>query len=184
MRRAQILAAGFALAFAARVPALAAPPSRGASITLIDQNARPFTIAALRGRPVLLTFVATRCTDTCPIANAAFLALARELVRRRVDATLLTVTLDPRHDTPFVMARFAHQLGAVAPRWRFASGDAGSVQRLLGAFGVVVQPDADGIPDVHSTAVFVLDRDGRLRRTMLLSTDFVQQALSALAVVA
>jgi protein SCO1 len=162
---------------AAPVPGRSDP----SAIRLIDQNARAFTLRDLRGRPVLLTFVATRCTDACPIANAIFAGLQNDLRRGHVDARLLTVTLDPRNDTPFVMANTARRLGVDPQRWRFASGSVADVQRLLHAFNVVVQPNAEGIPDVHSTFVYLLDRDGHLSRSMLLSTTIRQEALAALA---
>jgi cytochrome oxidase Cu insertion factor (SCO1/SenC/PrrC family) len=160
-----------------------AAPGRSdpSAIRLIDQNDRAFTLRDLRGRPVLLTFVATRCTDACPIANAIFAGLQNDLQRGHVDARLLTVTLDPRNDTPFVMANTARRLGVDPRRWRFATGSVADVQRLLHAFNVVVQPNAEGIPDVHSTFVYLLDREGHLSRSMLLSTTIRQEALAALA---
>jgi cytochrome oxidase Cu insertion factor (SCO1/SenC/PrrC family) len=39
---------------------------------LVDQRNAPFSLHELRGAPVLVTFVATRCRDVCPIANALF----------------------------------------------------------------------------------------------------------------
>jgi cytochrome oxidase Cu insertion factor (SCO1/SenC/PrrC family) len=41
-----------------------------ADTVLVDQRGTPFTLHGLRGKPVVLTFVATRCTDACPIAAA------------------------------------------------------------------------------------------------------------------
>jgi hypothetical protein len=52
---------------------------------------------------------------------------------------------------------------------------------MLAAFGVVVTPNEHGIPDVHSTFVYVLDRAGRLSRTLLLSTGTRREILTLLA---
>lgn len=160
----------------------AATPARvdPTAIRLVDQDGRTFTLRDLRGRPVLLTFVATRCTDACPIANAVFAGLQRDFAHERLDARLMTVTLDPQHDTPFVVANTARMIGADPSRWRFASGTIPDVQRFLRAFNVVVQPNAQGIPDVHSTFIFLLDRNGHVSRTMLLSTTVRQEVLAAL----
>jgi protein SCO1/2 len=166
---------------AALTLAAASPAADPSTIPLVDQNARAFTLRALRGHPLLVTFVATRCTDACPIANAAFRRLASDPELRRRDVRLLTVTLDPRYDTPFVIARTARALGADPARWRLASGNAADVERLLAAFGVVVAPDARGIPDQHSTFVYVFDRDGRLSRTLLLSTALREEVLAVLS---
>ena len=67
---------------------------------LVDQRGTPFTLRGLRGEPVVLAFVATRCSDACPIADAMFAQLARRGVR----AQFVTITLDPSYDTPFVMS--------------------------------------------------------------------------------
>jgi cytochrome oxidase Cu insertion factor (SCO1/SenC/PrrC family) len=146
-------------------------------LRLVDQRGSVFTLAEMRGQPTFITFVATRCTDACPIAIAAFARLARRIDGAHAHARLLTITLDPDYDTPFVMARLARTLRADPRRWRFASGDRASVYALMHAFGVVTQADAKGVPDVHSTFVYLLDRRARLARMFLLSEGFENEAL-------
>jgi protein SCO1/2 len=140
-------------------------------VSLIDQRGSAFTPASLRGGPTAVTFIATRCRDACPVSNAVFSQLATRLDREHVAATLLTITLDPVYDTPFVMSRAAKEFGATAPRWRFASGRPADVRALMEAFGVIAQTGRDGFPDVHSSFIYVLDAHGRLRYTTLLSTN-------------
>ena len=70
------------------------------------------------------------------------------------------MTLDPVYDTPFVMTREARRFGADSRVWRFASGRAGAVRALMRAFGVVTIRDEAGVPDEHTTFVYVLDADG------------------------
>ncbi len=149
-------------------------------LPLVDQRGSPFTLRQLRGEPVLVTFVATRCSDACPLANAEFARLALRLRGEHVGARLVTITLDPRYDTPFVMAREARALGADPRLWRVASGDPASVQTLMRAFGVVARADAAGIPDEHSTLVYVLDARARWAKTLLLSSGFGAEALRAI----
>jgi protein SCO1/2 len=119
----------------------------------------------------VITFVATRCSDACPVSNAVFSQLSSRLQREHVSATLLTVTLDPEYDTPFVMSQAAKEFSAQAPRWRFASGKPSDVHALMGAFGVLAQRGREGFPDVHSSAIYLLDARGALSRTTLLSTN-------------
>lgn len=123
-----------------------------------------------------MTFVASRCTDACPIADHEFEMLAARLRQEHVAARLLTITLDPDYDTPFVMAGAAHGYGADARQWRFASGAPADVRRLMRAFNVTAIKDEHGIPDQHGTFVYVLDARGRLARTLLLSTNLVDEA--------
>jgi|GEM_PF-819506 len=153
------------------------------AIPLSDQHGVRFTLGSLRGSPALVTFVATRCTDACPIATVLFSRLNDRLHRSRIRATLIEVTLDPEHDTPFVMQQYAYSSGAGSADWRLASGPPSNVRALMRSFGVTAVKGRDGVPDVHSSFVYVLDKKGRLTRTFLLSTNFVDEALRGLEAV-
>ena len=149
-------------------------------IPLVDQLGAPFSLGALHGEPVVVTFVATRCTDACPIANEMFSRLDERLRKDHVRARLVTVTLDPAFDTPFVMARFAREYRADPRTWELATGKVSDVRALMGAFGVVAPPGAGGVPDAHTSFVYVLDGRGHLARTLLLSTNIVDEAAKLL----
>ncbi|HEX3551205.1 MAG TPA: SCO family protein [Candidatus Elarobacter sp.] len=164
-------AAAFAV-LASAAPAAAASDAR--DVPLVDQNGARFTLRALH-RPVAVIFVATRCGDACPLAEGLFAKLAGELAAAHVDAGLLTVTLDPRFDRPFVMAWKAHALRADAMRWRWASGEPADVERLLDAFNV---PRLDG--RFHGAFAYVLDAHGVPARVVLLSTAADRELLAIL----
>jgi protein SCO1 len=153
------------------LPAASAPPS----VTLVDQTGHRFQLADIKGRPSVVTFIATRCKDTCPISDALFSKLSRD----RVPALLLTITLDPAYDTPFVMARHARDLHAQPDLWRVASGSPHDIARLLSEFGVVREFDRDGIPDAHSSFIYVFDADGKLAKTLPLSTNSLAEVRAA-----
>jgi protein SCO1 len=177
MRRVIALGALVALAtFGLRTASSAGSVALG-DIPLIDQTGSPFHLRALAGEPAALTFVATRCQDTCPIVNAVFARLARGPLRAR----LVTVSLDPTYDTAFVIANYARELQARPPAWRFLTGRPADIAQVLTAFGVVVERGSDGIPDEHSDFIYILDRRGRLRNTLPLSTNSVTELRRALA---
>lgn len=157
---------------------LCAAPARAADVRgvpLVDQRGAAFALRDLRGHPAAVTFVATRCTDVCPIADGVFARVAIALRRARSDARLVTITLDPSYDTPYVMASAARAYAADPARWRWASGRVSDVERVLAAFGVA--HDADGS---HGTFVYVLDRRGALRRTLPLAADGGRAIVAAL----
>lgn len=169
---AAALAAVLALAGAAVASAAA---STVGELALVDQNGARFHLDDLRGRPSVVSFIATRCTDTCPITDAVFSKLARD----GAHVQLVTITLDPRYDTPFVMARHARDLHAPADRWRVASGNPHDIAQILAAFGVVLRYDGMGMPDVHSSFIYVLDAAGKLAKTLPLSTHSVADVRAA-----
>ena len=166
------------LACSARV--LGAREEDPRAIPLVDQHGVRFKLNDLRGSPVLVTFVATRCSDACPIATAMYSRLNERLRHARVTATLVEVTLDPLYDTPFVMQQYANTYSAGSGSWRLASGSPADVRALMRAFGVSAVKGPDGVPDVHSSFVYFLDARGKRSRTLLLSTNLVDDALRAL----
>jgi protein SCO1/2 len=158
-----------AISRSAATPIAAVRPWRAPSAALVAQDGSTFTLPGLRGEPVALTFVSARCTDACPLVDAQF-ARAQALLRREhLRARLVTITLDPAHDTPAVMRALAARFDADPRVWLVASGSVENVRRVMQAFGVVAGPDRDDGPSFHSTFVYLLDADGHLRTISLAS---------------
>ena len=147
---------------------------------LIDQLGRQFTMTSLVGAPFAVTFVATRCTDACPLINAQFAAAVQRLQRAKMRAHLITITLDPRHDTPAVMSQLARRFEADPRYWLLASGKTPEVREILNVFGVVARQGRRGYPDVHTTFVYLFDARGNLVQTMLASSALDEQLFDAL----
>ncbi len=81
----------------------------------------------------------------------------RGLVR---DLVLLTVTFDPVHDTPEVLAKYSEQWKANPAAWHFLTGSEADVQRVCRMFGVQAFPN-EGLMD-HSLHTVLIDRQGKL----------------------
>lgn len=158
---------------------LAAALLQTGSPQLIDQNGHAFTLASLRGRPVAITFVSAHCTDACPLIDAQFAQAAQTLAQRKIDATLVTITLDPEHDSPADMRKIAHTFSADARRWRVAGGAVRDVRSIMSRFGVIASTGQDGYREAHTTFVYVLDANGRLAKTMLASTGLADDVVDA-----
>ena len=76
------------------------------------------------------------------------------------DLVLLTVTFDPAHDRPEVLAGYARIWKADSQTWHFLTGPLDEVQRVCAMFGVGFWQD-DGM-FTHSLHTAVIDRQGRL----------------------
>lgn len=159
-----------------KAPAAAAAPASGArpepnkgiaigdsapDFTLTDQTGKPVRLSSLRGEPVAVTFVYTRCPDAtaCPMTMAKFAKLNAALSKEKA-GRLLAITVDPENDTPEVLADFAKRIGADPARWKFLTGRPDAVARVAESFGVLYYSDHGKI--VHSQAVAVLDPNGKL----------------------
>jgi protein SCO1/2 len=73
---------------------------------------------------------------------------------------LLSITLDPRYDTPAVLAEYAERWRADPRDWLFLTGSEEDVRRVAGQFGVVYWAEEGAITHTSSTAI--IDRSGRL----------------------
>ncbi|MGC4084959.1 MAG: SCO family protein [Vicinamibacterales bacterium] len=130
---------------------------------LIDQRKRAVSLSQFRGKVVVANFIYTTCAlpNFCLRLANHFGVLqkrfAKELGR---DLVLLTVTFDPTHDTPDVMAAYAKQWNANADAWRFLTGPAADVERACGLFGVHAFAN-EGLMD-HSLHTVIIGRDGTL----------------------
>ena len=166
----------------ARVPAPGAPATVDVLHTaLVDQDGHAFSLADLRGRPIVVTFVAAHCADACPLINAQFARAQTLLHERHIDARLLTITLDPEHDSFADMRGIARTFSAERGRWIVASGSVPRVHQLMRAFGVTAERGARGYADVHSTYIYLLDRHARLYATKLASTDLADEIIAEVA---
>ncbi len=147
---------------------------------LIDQRGRRFTVTSLVGSPFAVAFVAARCTDACPLINAQFALTAQRLESAKVRAHLLTITLDPQHDTPAVMSALARRFDADSRIWLLGSGSELDVREILNVFGVQARKSRRGYPDEHTTFVYLFDARGNLTQTMLASSALDEQLFTAL----
>ncbi|MBV8490919.1 MAG: SCO family protein [Candidatus Eremiobacteraeota bacterium] len=154
--------------------AASAPPP-----LLIDQTGRAFSLPSLEGRPLAVTFISAHCTDACPLIDAQFARAAERLARERIGARLLTITLDPEHDSPTLMHALATQFGADSRYWLLASGKPPDVDAVLAQFGVVAQLGKSGYREAHTTFVYVFDARGNLARTLLASTGLSDDVVDA-----
>ena len=162
----------------------APPPHRDLAAhqpRLVDQNGRSFTLASLRGQPVVVTFISAHCTDACPLIDAQFSDAARRIQAQRLKTKLVTVTLDPQNDSPRTMRALATRFEANPKYWLLAGGSVRDVESVMREFGVVSQKGRDGYRDEHTTFVYFIDENGKLGRTMLASSNLSDSIVEAVS---
>jgi protein SCO1/2 len=139
-------------------------------VALIDQTDKRRTLAEWKGAPMVMTFIYTRCPlpDFCPLMDQNFVTLQRRLADDTVlrgKVKLVTVTFDPDHDTPAVLAAQAARLKADPAIWTFLTGDRPTVERFAGKFGVAVMRDAPGDLEItHNLRTVIAGADGRVAK--------------------
>ena len=136
----------------------------GRGFVLQDAAGQRRTLADFRGKVVMLTFGYTRCPEVCP---ATLVLLAETMKTMGTDAERvqgLFVTVDPRRDTPEVLARY---VPAFHPSFLGLYGDPEAIERAAREFKIFYganPPGGDGPYAVdHSGPVYLFDPAGRLR---------------------
>jgi protein SCO1/2 len=100
------------------------------SFSFVDQDGRPVSEADLRGKPWVAAFMFTRCPTVCPRITRRMRDLQRESAERELGLRFVSFSVDPDHDTPEVLRRYAAEHGADLATWSFLTGDAASLRNL------------------------------------------------------
>jgi protein SCO1/2 len=96
---------------------------------LIERSGRRITLADLRGKVWIVNFFYTECPDTCPLQSTHMARLQDELAPEP-DVRLVSISVDPEHDTPEVLVEYAARYGADPERWLFLTGPKDAIYRL------------------------------------------------------
>lgn len=119
----------------------------------------------LRGHTVVIASFFTHCEGSCPVLLNTFARLQQHFGDRLGrDVVLLSITVDPAHDTPQVLAHTAAALDA-RPGWQFVTGDPETVKSVLAKLGL----SADA-PSSHSNLILAgNDRTGLWKKVFGLA---------------
>ena len=133
----------------------------------LNQDGALASLRDLRGHRVAITFAYTRCPlpEFCPLMDRNFVAIQKSLAQTpaMADVRLVTVTIDPAHDTPAVLKAHAQRLGADSKVWSFLTPEPAGAPAFFEQFGLLVEREGDGPGDItHNLRTLVLDSEGRL----------------------
>jgi len=111
--------------------------------TLIERSERRITRNDLLGRVWVVNFFYASCLDTCPLQSAEMANLQHDLTDAP-DVRLVSISIDPDHDTPEILRAYAQRVGADPQRWLFLTGEKAAIVRLAqdGFHLSVVDPGA------------------------------------------
>jgi cytochrome oxidase Cu insertion factor (SCO1/SenC/PrrC family) len=136
---------------------------------LTERSGRIVRKADLLGKVWVASFVFTRCTGPCPQVTTTMARLQNDLPADRGDIQLVTFTVDPDHDRPTELTRYAENFHADPERWLFLTGSEADIYRLLReGFHVPVEQNTGedrrpGNEVMHSPRLVVVDRRGHVR---------------------
>jgi protein SCO1/2 len=131
------------------------------NLALIDQNGQSLNLSSLKGQYVLINFIYTGCSGTCPMLTSKMSMVEKKLTPELAKKVrLVSVTLDPEHDNPAQLLKYANEHGANGADWIFLTGTRAQVDAYLATFLIKRTREPDGSID-HVTTSFLLGPDGR-----------------------
>ena len=170
MRNSLLIAAAAAAFLAASAAAGSPPafdggriqnPSRLPPFTLVDQNGRSVSLAAQRGKLVLVTFLYTHCKDVCPLTAQNLSQAVRLLGRQGKAVRVLAVSVDPRGDTRRSVRQFVRDHRLV-PEFHYLTGSQARLAPIWRAYNVTSLASTKGNID-HTLYTVMADGAGRAR---------------------
>ncbi len=133
---------------------------------LIDRDGSTVTLADLEGVPWIADFIFTRCIAICPRMTWQLKELRASLPE---DVGVVSISVDPEHDTPEVLAEYAERHGVDAD-WHFLTGDLATIDSLTRESFLLPldrSPDPEVMtspdPILHSNRFVLVDSEARIR---------------------
>ena len=138
----------------------------GKDFNLIDHNGRRRALIDFHGKAVALFFGYTHCPDVCPTTMGELAQTLKLLGKDADKVQVLFVTLDPKRDTPAVLAQY---VPSFHPSFLGLTGTEAEIAATAKSFKAFyqTQPSSSkmGYTLDHSSNTFVFDPQGRLRLT-------------------
>lgn len=134
---------------------------------LIDSHDKRRSFSEWKGSLTLVTFIYTSCPmpNFCPLMDQNFATIQRTVAEDpalKGQVKLLSISFDPEHDTPQVLAKHAAGLKADPAVWTFVTADKEVIDTFTGRFGVgLVASDQPG-QIIHNLRTALVGRDGRI----------------------
>jgi copper(I)-binding protein/cytochrome oxidase Cu insertion factor (SCO1/SenC/PrrC family) len=111
-------------------------------LTTHDGKQVRFFDDVIKDKIVAINFIYTTCPDTCPLETAQLMKVQRIMGDRLgKDVFFYSITIDPEHDTPEVLAEYREMFGA---KWTFLTGDRDDIIALRRKLGLYIEEIQDG----------------------------------------
>lgn len=150
------------LCVGAQDPQVVTLPDMGrlSGFRMTASDGRPFTSRDMRGRIWVVDFIYTSCQAACPRMSRE-MTKVQEALGKDDSVRLLSISVDPEHDTPPVLAAFARRYKARPGRWFFLTGDKRVVRRLQREASIDMDPQQ--LEQSHNKCFILVDGNGNIR---------------------
>jgi cytochrome oxidase Cu insertion factor (SCO1/SenC/PrrC family) len=131
---------------------------------LTDQNGQPVSLASLRGKVVVMTFLDPVCTSDCPIIGAEMKEAGVLLGSADKNVELVAVVANPIYRSVEFTQAFDREEGLnTVPNWLYLTGSLSQLSQVWQHYGVAAETLPAGAMIDHSDLALVIDRTGHIR---------------------
>jgi len=143
-------------------------PAKGFQLT--DQHGQTVSLASLRGKVVLLTFLDPVCTTDCPLIAQEFRATGQLLGAASKQVELVAVVTNPvYHQVAYTQAFDRQEHLAQVPNWLYLTGTVPQLQQVWKDYNITAEILPAGSMIGHQDVAYVIDAAGHVRQ--VLNTD-------------
>lgn len=132
--------------------------------SFVNQKGDTITNKDFDGKIYVADFFFTSCPTICPVMKKEMIKVYQKF-KGNQEVKILSHTIDPAHDTPEVLNKFATDLGVDDLQWQFVTGDKDKIYEIgQGSYMVTAKSDstvAGGY--IHSGAFILIDKEKRVR---------------------
>jgi cytochrome oxidase Cu insertion factor (SCO1/SenC/PrrC family) len=134
------------------------------AFTLTDQDGHQVSLASLRGKTVLLTFLDPVCTSDCPVIAQEFRQADQLLAASAAHVELVAIVANPIYRSISYTRAFDSQEGlAGLPNWLYLTGSLPELQQVWRNYAIAAQILPAGGMIAHSDVAYVIDANGHTR---------------------
>jgi cytochrome oxidase Cu insertion factor (SCO1/SenC/PrrC family) len=134
------------------------------AFTLTDQDGKQVSLASLRGKVVLLTFLDPVCTSDCPLIAQEFRDADQVLGADSRHVELVAIVANPvYHSTAYTRAFDSQEGLSRVPNWLFLTGSVAQLQQEWKNYGIAAQVLPAGGMIAHNDVAYVIDANGHTR---------------------
>lgn len=130
----------------------------------VNQDGDTITNKDYLGKVYVIEFFFTTCPSICPIMNENLIEIDKEFTGNE-NFGIVSITIDPEHDTPQVLKEYAEEHKVTNPNWNFLTGDRKVIYDVANrGFGIFAEED-EAVEGgfAHSGLFALIDQEGYVR---------------------
>lgn len=134
------------------------------AFSFTNQNGQTITNESYKGKVYVVEFFFTTCPSICPIMNQNMKKI-QDVFYGNPKFGIASITIDPHHDTPEVLKKYAEHYDAKHPHWHFLTGDKEAIYKLSNEGFMLYSAEEENAPGgfEHSGLFALIDKDGFVR---------------------